>query len=54
MSGENQTVRLNAAVDDDHDDGEDNGEEDQNHEDGGMPLSGSLSLGLYSRTSFSL
>ena len=27
MNGENEAVRLNAAVDDDHDDGEDDGKE---------------------------
>jgi hypothetical protein len=42
--GQDESVRLDAAVDDDHDDGEDDGEQDEDDEDGGVPLSGALSL----------
>ena len=38
MHREDKPIRLNATVDDDHDYGHDNGKEEEDNEDGSVPL----------------
>ena len=39
MNREDKSIRLNATVDDDHDNGQDNDKEEKDDEDGRVPLS---------------
>ena len=39
MNREDKSIRLNATVDDDHDNGQDNDKEEKYDEDGRVPLS---------------